>query len=129
MRSIIEVGMSLSATKLFNPPKGLSSTNMPMRLPSSPRIDMRDALPMPPVLRTVTPTVRASTSLTFVAVPSNCRLPMTDTGKADSFSCLILFFPKMVTPCSVLLFACRPMLMQMLSCLLTNKSTLVFFVL
>ena len=89
MRSIIFVGISFKATKLLNCDIGTSSTYIPMRLPSKPRSEMREALPKPPVFRTVTPTVRASTSLIFVAVPCNCRCPITDIGIADSFNFLI----------------------------------------
>ena len=64
-----------------------------MRLPSSPRTEMREALPKPPVFLMVTPTVRANTSLRLLAVPCNWRAPITDTGIADSLSILIMLRP------------------------------------
>ena len=58
----------------------ISSIKRPRRLPSSPRTDMREALPTPPVLRMVTPAVRANTSLIDDAVPSNSFEVITETG-------------------------------------------------
>ena len=41
-----------------------------MRLPSSPRTEMRELLPTPPMERMVTPATRPSTSLSEEAEPS-----------------------------------------------------------
>ena len=98
MRSIIFVGISFSATKLLSCDIGVSSMYIPIRFPSNPRTDIRDALPMPPVFRTVTPTVRASTSLILEAVPCSCRCPITDMGMADSLSFRISLWVVTVTP-------------------------------
>ena len=101
MRSIMFVGISFRATKFPICAKGVSSTKSPMRLPSNPLTDMRDALPIPPVFRTVTPTVRANTSLMLVAVPCSWRCEITDTGIAPSRIFLASLRAVTVTSCSV----------------------------
>ena len=92
------VGISLRLTKLFICPIGASSTNKPMRFPSNPRTDMRDALPIPPVFRTVTPTVRARTSLIEEAVPCICLLVSTEIGMALSRNARALLLAVTIMP-------------------------------
>ena len=55
-----------------------------MRLPSRPRTERRDALPTPPVVRTVTPTVLARMPCMSLTVPCSCFMLITETGMACS---------------------------------------------
>ena len=80
----MSTGMSLRSRKSDWSFMGASSRKKPIRFPSRPRTDSREALPTPPVERMVTPTVLARMPWTSLTVPCNCFMLMTDTGMACS---------------------------------------------
>ena len=84
MRSIISTGISLMSIKSELSFIGFPSMKSPMRLPSSPRTDMREVLPVPPVARTVIPAVFARMSCTLLTVPCIWFMLITDMGMACS---------------------------------------------
>ena len=114
MRSIISTGISFRSTKSDWSFIGVSSMKNPMRLPSSPRTDRREALPRPPVALTVTPTVLASMLCTSLTVPWSCCMLITLTGMACSRNRRAWLFSLIMTSESERASGARPMSLERL---------------